>query len=206
MLRGVARTLLLSLALALVPACRTRPPLLSDQAVVLALPLVQQDELWECGLVAITALAGYYGVELEPARRVELAATALEREGLSGAELRAALEAQGFRVFVFEDTLTEGATGLYTHVDAGRPPLVMVSDDGELHHYCLVLGYDPPAGHVVLLDPRRGRVVLPEESFERAWARSSRFTLLAVPLVPVEPVELDARAGPAPAGARGDGG
>jgi hypothetical protein len=35
---------------------------------------------------------------------------------------------------------------------------------------------------VVLLDPRRGRVVLPQEVFEQAWERSSRFTLLAVPL------------------------
>ena len=171
--------LLLAAALS---GCRaTRPPLLTEQAVVLELPLVRQDELWECGLVSITALAGYYGVELDPERSAALAATAVEREGLSGGELRSALEAEGFQVFVFPGTLTEGSSGIYSHVDAGRPPLVMVSDDGELHHYCLVLGYDPPAGHVVLLDPRRGRVVLPEESFERSWERSNRFTLLAVP-------------------------
>ena len=177
-----ALQLLLLASIALAPGCRTRPPLLTDSAVVLELPLVRQDELWECGLVAITALAGYYGVELGPERRAELAALAVEHEGLSGVELRRALEAVGFRVFVFPGTLEDAATGLYTHVDDGRPPLVMVSDDGELHHYCLVLGYDPPAGHVVLLDPRRGRVLLPEETFEHAWARSNRFTLLAVPV------------------------
>jgi len=180
----VPRTLALLLVLTLAPACRTRPPLLSSEAVVLELPLVKQDELWECGLVAITALAGYYGVELAPGQRSELAATAVEQEGLSGAELRAALEAAGFQVFIYPGTLDGGPTGLRPQVDAGRPPLVMVSEDGELHHYCLVLGYDPPAGHVVLLDPRRGRVLLPEEIFERSWARSNHFTLLAVPDAP----------------------
>ena len=162
--------------------CRaTRPAPLSPQAVVLELPVARQDELWECGLVSISSLLSYYGIELHPQERRRLADLAREREGLSGAELREALEAEGLQVFVFEGTLEEGPTALYGHADAGRPTLVMVSDDGELHHYCLVLGYDPPAGHIVLLDPRRGRVVLPEESFERAWERSNRFTLLAVP-------------------------
>jgi ABC-type bacteriocin/lantibiotic exporter with double-glycine peptidase domain len=170
-----------SLLLALAVGCQTLPPPLSKDAVVLELPLVQQDELWECGLAAITALSAYYGVELPPERRASLAAMAVEREGLSGAELRAALEGEGFSVFVFAGVLEGGATGLFDNVDAGRPPLVMVSDDGVLHHYCLVLGYDSPAGHVVLLDPRRGRVVLPVETFERDWERSNRFTLLATP-------------------------
>ncbi len=179
---------MLLVAVAALSGCRaTRPPVLSPQAVVLELPVAKQDELWECGLVSISSLLGYYGIELDPAARAELAALAVEREGLSGAELREALEAEGLRVFVFAGTLRQGATGVYSHADAGRPTLVMVSDDGALHHYCLVLGYDPPAGHVVLLDPRRGRVVLPEESFQLAWERSNRFTLLAVPDQEVDP-------------------
>jgi ABC-type bacteriocin/lantibiotic exporter with double-glycine peptidase domain len=171
-----------ALALVLTAACHTRPPLLTDEAVVLELPLVQQDELWECGLVAITALTGYYDRELPSEERTRLAALAVEREGLSGGELQAALEGLGLEVFVFRGTLADGATGLYGHVDQGRPPIVMISRDGALHHYCLVLGYDPPAGHVVLLDPRKGRVVLPEEVFTASWKRSNHFTLLAVPL------------------------
>jgi ABC-type bacteriocin/lantibiotic exporter with double-glycine peptidase domain len=177
----VLRVLALALLLELAGGCRTPAAPLSSEAVVLELPVVQQDELWECGLAAITALAAYYGVDLAPELRAALAKTAVEREGLSGAELREALEGEGFTVFVFAGVLEGGATGLFDHVDAGRPPLVMVSDDGELHHYCLVLGYDPPAGHIVLLDPRRGRVVLPVETFERDWERANRFTLLATP-------------------------
>jgi len=175
-------SLLVSLA-CLAAGCHTPPaPVLSDQAVVLEFPVVRQDELWECGLVSITALAAYYGVDVPPRLRAELAETARENEGLSGGELQAALERLGLEVYLFQGTLTGAPTGLYGQVDRGRPPLVMTSQDGERHHYCLVLGYDPPQGHVVLLDPRRGRVVLPEEVFERSWERSSRFTLLAVPL------------------------
>jgi ABC-type bacteriocin/lantibiotic exporter with double-glycine peptidase domain len=169
-------------ALLLAPACRSRPPLLSDQAVVLELPVARQDELWECGLVSITALTQYYGIEIPRAVRVSLAETAVEQEGLSGGELREALTSLGLEVYVFAGTLDDPSTGLYRQVDLGRPPIVMLSRDGSLHHYCLFLGYDPPQRHVVLLDPRKGRVVLPEEVFERSWDRSNRFTLLAVPV------------------------
>ena len=98
-------------------------------------------------------------------------------------------------MFVYRGTLADGASGLYGHVDRGRPPIVMLSRDGALHHYCLVLGYDPPTGHVVLLDPRKGRVLLPEEVFEHTWANSHHFTLLAVPLENAERAE-HAVAGP----------
>ncbi len=176
------RTALIALIPIAASACHTRPPLLTDEALVLELPLVRQDELWECGLVSITALARYYGIAVPRDTRLALAGVAVENEGLSGGELRAALEQLGLEVYVFRGSLEDGPEGLYGHVDRGRPPIVMLSRDGSLHHYCLVLGYDPPRGHIVLLDPRRGRVILPEEVFERSWERSNRFTLVAVPL------------------------
>lgn len=171
-------------ALALLPllGCAGPAPLLSDDAVVLQLPLVRQDELFECGLVSISALCGYYGVRIPPDLRAELAAVAVEQEGLSGAELRTALETLGMQVFVFPGTLDRTETGLLRQTDRGRPAIVMVSDDGEHHHYCLFLGYDEPRGQIVLLDPRRGRVLLPTEVFARDWGRSRRFTLLSLPL------------------------
>jgi predicted double-glycine peptidase len=153
----------------------------SPEAVVLDLPLVRQDELDECGLAALTALVRYWGVELGADRRAELARLAQEQHGLSGAELRAALEAEGWDVWIFSGELDRSPVGLRHQVDEGRPPLVMISPDGESHHYCLVLGYDPPARSVLLLDPRRGRIAMDEERFRQAWERSRRFTLLALP-------------------------
>ncbi|MBK7878258.1 MAG: C39 family peptidase [Planctomycetes bacterium] len=165
-------------------ACRTTTPVegaLSAHAVVLDLPLVRQDELHACGLASITALCAYWGVVLLPEERAQLAATAASERGLSGGELRSALVRSGLDAFLFSGSLDRTETGLYGHIDAGRPPLVMLSPDGEAHHYSLVLGYDEPLANVILLDPLRGEVLLPVTVFERNWARCERFTLLAAP-------------------------
>lgn len=177
------RHLILALAALALGGCASRAaPQLSDEAVVLQLPLVHQDELFECGLVSISALCAYYAIPIPAQLRAELALLAAEREGLSGGELRAALESLGMEVFVFPGTLDHAETGLLHQTDRGRPTLVMISEDGEHHHYCLFLGYDEPLGQVVLLDPLRGRVLLPNEVFMLAWERSRNFTLLSLPL------------------------
>ena len=168
-----------------VPACRTPaargPTTISPDAVVLDLPILRQDELYECGLVSITALCQYYQREIPAEQRQELVRVASESRGLSGGELSDALESLGMEVFLFQGTLDRSPTGLYAHADAARPTIVMLSKDGETHHYCLCLGYDEALGNVFLLDPRRGRIATPVAAFERDWERSKRFTLLAIP-------------------------
>jgi hypothetical protein len=55
----------------------------------------------------------------------------------------------------------------------------MLSTDGVGHHYALVLGYDDPRDRLILLDPRKGEILVPAAVFDRNWARCQRFTLLA---------------------------
>jgi ABC-type bacteriocin/lantibiotic exporter with double-glycine peptidase domain len=167
----------------------------SPEAVVLDLPLVRQDELHECGLAAVTALVRYWGAELDPSERARLATLAEQREGLSGAELRESLERSGWEVWIFAGELDRSPVGLRHHVDAGRPPIVMISPSGETHHYCLVLGYDPPARSILLLDPRRGRLAVDEGRFLQAWEASRRFTLLALPPAAADAAQEQARTG-----------
>lgn len=191
-LRPILAAGLLSTLLA-AAGCAARPlhpGSLSASATLLPTPLVEQDELHECGLAAVSSLCGYYQVEIPAAERQELARLAAEHEGLSGAELREALQRLGFEVYVFEGTFDVSPTGVLNHIAQGRPLLVMTAGD-ENNHYCLLIGHDPERGNVVLLDPRRGRVLLPDETFEHHWSAVRRFTLLAVP------------AAPAPAGAHG---
>lgn len=145
----------------------------------LDLPLVRQDALYDCGLASLSALCAYWGVELSAERRAELAATAEREEGLSGDEIRATLLDLGLEVYLFSGSLDRATTGLYSHVDAGRPPLVMLSPDGRNRHYGLVLGYDETRGALILLDPSKGEVLAANATFERNWARCDRFTLLA---------------------------
>jgi len=194
----MARTTLATTGVLLIAlgACRTaivEPALLSESAVVLDLPLVRQDELYNCGLAAISALCQYWDVRVPPEQRDALERLAKDEKGLSGGELREALETDGMEVFLFSGSLDHTETGLYHHIDAGRPLIVMISPDGEArsggHHYCLVLGYDEPRHNLVLLDPARGEVLRSVAVFERGWEPCQRFTLLATP-----------RGEPAPAG------
>jgi ABC-type bacteriocin/lantibiotic exporter with double-glycine peptidase domain len=181
MTRRSPQRLAASITLLLLAACATsRPDQLSPSATVLPTPLVAQDELHECGLAAISSLCSFYSVAIPEAERQALAQQAREQEGLSGKELRAALEGLGFEVWIFEGRLDHEPTGALRHVEQGRPLLVMTSEDGR-NHYSLLIGHDPELGNVVLLDPRRGRVLLPEPAFEQQWSTVRRFTLLAVP-------------------------
>jgi len=201
-LKACARVLALGVLLLAGAGCRTAAipsASLSESAVRLDLPLVRQDALYDCGLASISALCQYWGIEIAAEERAALARTAAENAGLSGSELRTALERFGLEVFLFQGSLDRTPTGVYTQIDAARPPLVMLSADGAGHHYGLVLGYDEPRGNLILLDPMKGEILVPVPVFDRNWARCQRFTLLAcrregvqVALVPVR----SARRGP----------
>lgn len=184
-----AQSLLLALPLALplvlaalggcsAPSTRAA---LSSEAKVLDLPFLEQDEMYACGLVSVQVLCSYWNVPIDPVERARLARIAQAEEGLSGGELRESLEQLGFETYLFHGELSHSATGLFRHVDERRPPLVMLSPEPESRHYVLVIGYDEPERNVCLLDPVRGRVIVPYETFETSWAGCERFTLLAVP-------------------------
>lgn len=179
-----ARALLLTLLLLGVQGCRAqslRPAQLSESAVLIDLPLVRQDDLYGCGLASVATLCQYWGVAIPDQDRAALAETANRSEGLSGGELLESLQRLGLEVYLFRGTRDRSPTGLYGHVDAGRPLLVMLSPDGEHRHYCLVLGYDEPRGNLILLDPLQGEVLTPVAAFDRNWERCQRFALLACP-------------------------
>jgi predicted double-glycine peptidase len=190
--RRAATAVLIALLALGALGCRARtirPEQLSEHAVTLDLPLVEQDALHGCGLAALSALCQYWGVAIPPEERAALARTAEEMEGLSGGELRAALERLGMESFLFKGALDRSTTGLYRQVDEGRPAIVMVAPDDEARHYLLVLGYDEPRGNLLLLDPARGQVLAPLAAFERNWERCEWFTLLADPRdEPAKPV------------------
>lgn len=176
--------MLVALSLAACSAAPLGPAALSPDAIVLQVPVVQQDELYECGLVSLSSLCQYHRVSIPASVREALVRTAAQREGLSGAELRAALEELGLEVLIFPGTLDHSVTGLYHHLDEGHPLLVITQERFGSPHYVLVAGYDPPRDTVYLLDPRRGPVVWPVATFQANWERAQKFTLLALPAAP----------------------
>lgn len=199
--RGRSKFLAFALIAAALAGCfaePVRPGPYTDRSVVLPMPIILQEELHECGLIALTSLCRFHGRRLAEDQRTLLAEVAREREGLSGAELCEALNALGMDTWLFEGRLGRGPTGAYDHLDAGRPLLVMITAEREAHHYCILAGYDPLLELVYLFDPRLGHVSLPAATFERRWSEAGHFTLLALPRDPSAPVGAAAPPAAAP--------
>lgn len=155
---------------------------LSSRAVRIEFPLVFQEDEKTCGLAAVDMLTQYYGVNLnDPLRRRMLDEVASENS-ISGNTLKQVLEEAGYRVVVFPGTLDKESTGIYHHLEQGRPVIVMLGSNGaDVGHYCLVSGYDPKQDLVILSDPKLGEYATKESDFLEFWERKGRFTLIAEP-------------------------
>ena len=181
-LQAVAAGSLLAISASCGALARTPNPLpVTEDTVLLTVPVVPQSELHECGLATLATLCGYYGTPIPPGERTRLIELASEHKGLSGGELRSALQGMGMEAYLFRGTLDHGETGLYRHVDLGRPLLIMISADGKDAHYCLFTGYDPSTGAIYLYDPARGHLCIEGSKFKPLWENASYFTLLTVP-------------------------
>ena len=155
---------------------------LSDQAVLLDLPVVRQTAPNLCGEVALEMLTRYYNVLLTDEQEALLKKEANQQEGITGSTLKKVLEEQGYFVAVFSGTLDRKVSGLYRHLDLRRPLIVMIEGDGpDKNHYVLAVGYDEGTNAMVLLDPVRGEIAMPLINFKKAWGKANNFTLLAVP-------------------------
>lgn len=165
-------------------SCATGPSLktLSDQAVLLDLPVVRQTAPNLCGEVALEMLTRYYNVLLTPAQEARLTKEANQKEGITGATLKKVLEEQGYFAAVFSGTLTRKVSGLYHHLDLRRPLIVMIEGNGpDKNHYVLAVGYDENTNNIVLLDPVRGEIAMSVINFKKVWGKVNNFTLLAMP-------------------------
>jgi ABC-type bacteriocin/lantibiotic exporter with double-glycine peptidase domain len=154
---------------------------LSDKAVVLAVPVVLQDDQYDCGVSALSMVLAYYGHPCDKTKAASMRAKAGAEQGLTGADLEAYLKDEGLETAIFAGDLSSGIHGLYHHLDRGRPLVVAMNISGEDNHFVLITGYDAPNGWILLQDPQRGALVCVSGQFEYAWGRAKHFTLLATP-------------------------
>lgn len=154
---------------------------LSDKAVVLTVPVVLQDDQYDCGVAALSMILAYYGKPRTPEKSVPLRAKAVQDQGLKGADLEAYMVAEGFDTALFAGELSGTVRGLYYHLDRGRPLVVAMNVLGDANHFVLVTGYDPENDWLLLQDPVRGALVITSGQFDHAWKRARNFTLLATP-------------------------
>lgn len=153
---------------------------LSDESVVLDVPVALQGGRFDCGVTALSMLLAYYGVPSDATRAEALRDKAEDEQGLTGADLEEYLISEGFETALFEGALDDSVGGLYHHLDRGRP-IVAAMRVGGGNHFVLVTGYDPANEWILLHDPQRGAQVFPAGQFEHAWDGAGRFTLLATP-------------------------
>ena len=181
---NTARALLLLTIPLFSLSCATSSGLktLSDQAVLLDLPVVRQTAPNLCGEVALEMLTRYYNVPLTAEQESRLKKDANQKEGIPGSSLKKILEEQGYFVAVFSGTLDRKVSGLYRHLDLRRPLIVMIEgESADKNHYVLAVGYDEGTNAMVLLDPVRGEIAMSLINFKKVWGRVKNFTLLAVP-------------------------
>lgn len=187
-MKFIPRIVLSLIVVMMLSACGT----LSRKAIPLStnthfidVPKIQQTNPAECGLATTSILTGYYGRAYDPKVIEAMKVEAVETKAISAMTLQNSLEESGYEVHIFKGKIDATTTGLYHHIDRGRPLVVMIAKNGaklDLTHYVLVTGYDPDTNQIVLQDPQFGQQVWAESEFQKIWERTKFFTLLATPV------------------------
>jgi tetratricopeptide (TPR) repeat protein len=183
--RGLALTGLL-VAVALLGGCATAqmaaldaawPAELPAQVELTHVPFFPQED-FECGPASLAMVAGAAGVPLLPAALVDQVYLP-GRQGSLQQEMMAATRRQGLLAYPLrprvEDVLRE--------VAAGRPVLVFQNLSlpiKPLWHYAVVMGYDRERNLLLLHSGRTERMEMSLFAFERTWARTGYWAMLAL--------------------------
>ena len=120
------------------------------------------------------------------------------RAGSLGTEMLAAARREGRLAVALEPAL--GA--VLREVDAGNPVIVLQNLGLSIYpvwHYALVIGYDLPQDRMLMHSGPQARATMSLELFERTWARSGYWAMVAtdpgnLPVTPPEAALLDASA------------
>jgi tetratricopeptide (TPR) repeat protein len=145
---------------------------------VRGVPFYPQED-HQCGPAALATALGAQGIELSPdalAPEVYLPG----REGSLAAEMLGATRRQGLVAYPLRPQLED----VLREIAAGTPVIVLQNLSLPIApqwHYAVAVGYDLPAEQIALRSGRTRREVMTLSTFERTWARSGRWAMLALP-------------------------
>ena len=134
-------------------------------------------EAYQCGPASLAMALAWSGV---PVRTEDLAAQVYSptRQGSLPTDMIGAARRHGrvaYPISTMEDVLAELAAG---------NPVMVLQDLGLWRprwHFAVAIGYDLVQGEIVLRSGTKPREVLSFERFERTWARSGHWGLIALP-------------------------
>ncbi len=178
-----AGLLLLALAGCASPQLREleqHPPQgLAQRAEVRGVPFFAQEK-YQCGPATLAMVLNAGGAAVTPG---ELVAQVWlpERHGSLQPEMLATARRHGFLAL----TLAPRLADLLAELDAGHPVIVLENrglDWFPIWHYAVAIGYDLGRDEIVLRSGNQPRETLSLSTFERLWARSGHWAMLALPV------------------------
>jgi tetratricopeptide (TPR) repeat protein len=162
-----------------VSALIERPPQgLPAAAEIADTPFFPQQDA-QCGPASLAAVLRYAGREATPeALRAQVYLPG--RQGSLQAEMLAATRRHGLVAYVTAPRLED----LLRELAAGTPAVVLQNlalDWAPLWHYAVAIGYDLDARQMILRSGTTRRQTMSLDTFERTWARSGHWAMLALP-------------------------
>jgi tetratricopeptide (TPR) repeat protein len=155
-----------------------RPGQLPQQVELGEVPFYPQ-EAHQCGPASLAMVLDAGGVKVTPqelTQQVYLPA----REGSLQVEMLAATRRNGLLAYGLAPKLED----LLAEVAAGTPVLVLQNlalSWYPVWHYAVVVGYDLRREEIILRSGLERRQLVPLTTFERTWARSGYWAMLALP-------------------------
>lgn len=165
------------------------PPDLAVRVELDHVPFFPQED-YECGPAALAMVAGAAGVAVRPEALVEQVYLP-GRQGSLQLEMLAATRRQGLLAYPLSPRLE----AVLREVAAGHPVLVfqnLAFPISPVWHYAVVIGFDRKRNVVLLHSGRSERMEMSLFTFERTWARTGYWSMLAI-----APDRLPATAEPA---------
>lgn len=152
--------------------------------VMLDVPFVAQEKNG-CGAAAISMVMNYWARAQGRADQADPAVIqrdlySEQAKGILASDLQRYVQSHGFRTFIFRGDWDD----VRQHLSKGRPLIVALGDGGRTSplHYVVLTGIDSGQRLLFINDPaRRKALAAGWQEFERDWAVTGNWTLLAVP-------------------------
>ncbi|MDT3680687.1 MAG: PA2778 family cysteine peptidase [Burkholderiaceae bacterium] len=152
-------------------------PTLPPRAAVAGVPFVPQDD-YQCGPAALAMSLAAAGRPVELQRLVD-AVYLPSRRG----SLQAEMLAQPRRESMLSIPIEPRLASMLQLVADGVPVLVfqnLALSWAPIWHYAVLIGYDLPAGLVVLHSGTEASMPMSIDAFERTWARAGSWSMIVV--------------------------
>jgi tetratricopeptide (TPR) repeat protein len=136
-------------------------------------------EAHQCGPATLAMAFGAAGVLVEP-QQLETEVYLPDKLGSLQVEMLSATRRHGLLAYELDPQLN----ALVTEIAAGRPAIVLQNLGLSWYpvwHYAVAIGYDIDRAELILRSGPERHQALPMKTFERTWARSHYWAMLALP-------------------------